>query len=209
MALQSGLALTAGLRKHKVHLLQKNNTFFLSLSLFFFLSLSFFTHTHTHTKEYPGYDTSLPSAMRLLFSSFEEFRVPTSWSLLSGRLRAGAVLPVRVSPIGQINMFEIYLYWIRILKTITACKLFMKRILTWSYHWMIIYIYIYIKVKFVTLVEDDLKVPFSITTGSSCRGGRFSIPWIAPLYHWSLLYNAEYIYIYIYIYNKFKYSIIL
>ena len=48
------------------------------------------------------------------------------------------------------------------------------------------------KLKLVTLVEDDPKAPFWIATTLSCRGGgHYSIPWIAPLYPWSLPYNAE------------------
>ena len=35
-----------------------------------------------------------------------------------------------------------------------------------------------------TIVEGDLKAPFS------CRGERYVFPWIAPLYPWSLPYNA-------------------
>ena len=31
-------------------------------------------------------------------------------------------------------------------------------------------------------VEGDQKVPFSIATTPRCRGGRYSFPWIAPLY---------------------------
>ena len=37
------------------------------------------------------------------------------------------------------------------------------------------------KVKLVTLVEGDLKAPFSIATTPRCRGGRYSFLWIAPL----------------------------
>ena len=44
-----------------------------------------------------------------------------------------------------------------------------------------IYIYIYI-VKLATVVEGDQKAPFSIATTPKCRGGRYSFPWIAPLY---------------------------
>ena len=43
----------------------------------------------------------------------------------------------------------------------------------------------------VTLVEGDLKAPFSLATTPRWKGGRYSIPWIAPLYSWSLPYNAE------------------
>ena len=41
------------------------------------------------------------------------------------------------------------------------------------------------------IVEVDLKAPFSIATTSRCRGGRYSFPWIAPLYPRSLSYNTE------------------
>ena len=46
-------------------------------------------------------------------------------------------------------------------------------------------------VKLATLVEGDLKAPFSIATTPRCRGGYYSISWIASLYPWSLTYNAE------------------
>ena len=46
-------------------------------------------------------------------------------------------------------------------------------------------------IKLVTVVESDLKAPFSIATTLRCRGGCSSFPWIAPLYTWSFLYNAE------------------
>ena len=42
-----------------------------------------------------------------------------------------------------------------------------------------------------TFVEGDLKAPFSIATTLRCRGGWYSIPRIAPLYLWSLLYSAK------------------
>ena len=34
----------------------------------------------------------------------------------------------------------------------------------------------------VTLVEGDLKAPFSIATTPNCRGGCYFILWIPPLY---------------------------
>ena len=40
-----------------------------------------------------------------------------------------------------------------------------------------------------TVVEGDQKAPFSIATTPRCRGGRYSFPWIAPLY--SLPHIAE------------------
>ena len=43
----------------------------------------------------------------------------------------------------------------------------------------------------VTVVEGNPKAPFAITITPRCRGGCYSIPWIAPLYPWSLSYNAE------------------
>ena len=44
------------------------------------------------------------------------------------------------------------------------------------------------KVKLATIVEGD---PKAIATTPRCRGGRYSIPWIAPLYPWTVPYNAE------------------
>ena len=56
---------------------------------------------------------------------------------------------------------------------------------------MYIYIYIYIYMcVLATIVEGDPKAPFSIATTPRCRGGH-SIPWIAPLYPWTVPYNAE------------------
>ena len=53
------------------------------------------------------------------------------------------------------------------------------------------HIYIYIsKVKFVTVVDGDLKALFLIATTPRCRGGHNSFLWIAPLYPWSLPYTA-------------------
>ena len=49
-----------------------------------------------------------------------------------------------------------------------------------------------IAVKLATLVEGSPKAHFSIATTPRCREGRYSIPWIAPLYPWSLPLNAEY-----------------
>ena len=45
-----------------------------------------------------------------------------------------------------------------------------------------IYIYIYIYIKLVTIVEGDLKAPFSIATTPRCRGGPLLLPMIALLY---------------------------
>ena len=47
------------------------------------------------------------------------------------------------------------------------------------------------KVKLATLLESDLKAPFSIATTLGRRGEYYSIPWNAPLYPLSLPYNAE------------------
>ena len=48
-------------------------------------------------------------------------------------------------------------------------------------------------IKLATLVEGNTKAPFSIATTPRCRGGRYSIPWIAPVYPWSLHYIAEWL----------------
>ena len=47
------------------------------------------------------------------------------------------------------------------------------------------------RIKLATLVEGDPKAPFSLATTPRCRGGCYSIPWIASLYHWSLPYSDE------------------
>ena len=52
-------------------------------------------------------------------------------------------------------------------------------------------ILIWSKIKLTTVVEGDLKSPFSIATTPRCRVGRYSFPWIAPLYPWYVPYNAE------------------
>ena len=38
--------------------------------------------------------------------------------------------------------------------------------------------------KMATVIEIDPKTPFSIASTTRCRGGRYFIPWIAPLYPW-------------------------
>ena len=53
-------------------------------------------------------------------------------------------------------------------------------------------IFKYHRLKLVTLVDGDLKAPFSITTTQRCKRGCYSISWIASLYPWSLPYKAEY-----------------
>ena len=48
-----------------------------------------------------------------------------------------------------------------------------------------------IKLKLLTIVERDLNAPFSIAP-TPRWGRRYPFPWIAPLYPWSVPYNAEY-----------------
>ena len=45
-------------------------------------------------------------------------------------------------------------------------------------------------VKLATVVDGDLRAPFSIATTPRCRGRRYSFSRIAPLYPWSVPYNA-------------------
>ena len=54
-----------------------------------------------------------------------------------------------------------------------------------------IYIYIYIYIKLAAIVEGNQKAPFSIATTLRCRGGRYSLPWIVPLYPRYIPYIAE------------------
>ena len=49
---------------------------------------------------------------------------------------------------------------------------------------------VFVKVKLATLVEGDPKAAFSIVMTPRCRGERYPILWIAPLYPWSVSYNA-------------------
>ena len=51
-------------------------------------------------------------------------------------------------------------------------------------------LWVYIKVKLETVVKGDQKAPFSIATTPRCGGGRYSFPWIAPLYPWYVPYIA-------------------
>ena len=41
------------------------------------------------------------------------------------------------------------------------------------------------------IVESDQGAPFSEATTPRRREGRYSFPWIAPLYSWYVPYNAE------------------
>ena len=50
---------------------------------------------------------------------------------------------------------------------------------------------VYKQVKLETVVDGEPKAPFSLTTEPRCREGYYSFSWIAPLYPWSLPYNAE------------------
>ena len=52
-------------------------------------------------------------------------------------------------------------------------------------------IYVYSKVKLATVIEGDMKAPFSIATTRGHREGHYSFPWIAPLYPWYVPYIAE------------------
>ena len=50
-----------------------------------------------------------------------------------------------------------------------------------------VHVTIYCKVsKLATIVEGDVKVPFSRATSPRCKGGRYFFPWIPPLYPWFL-----------------------
>ena len=59
--------------------------------------------------------------------------------------------------------------------------IWLYRVVAWSY---ICLLTVIIKKKLATVVEGDQKAPFSIATTPSCRGERYSFPWIAPVYPW-------------------------
>ena len=68
--------------------------------------------------------------MRIQFwNSGGQWSTPTL-PLLADPLWPGVVVPIRVQSMGQINLFENYLYLIGILETINMCKLFVLRIVT-------------------------------------------------------------------------------
>ena len=48
------------------------------------------------------------------------------------------------------------------------------------------------KLKLAAVEEGDPKAPFSIATTPKCREGRYSFPWTAPLYPWSVPFNVEF-----------------
>ena len=48
-----------------------------------------------------------------------------------------------------------------------------------------------IRYKLATIVEGDQNALFSIATTSRCRGGRYSFPYIAPLYPRYVPYITE------------------
>ena len=76
-----------------------------------------------------------------------------------------------------------YLIFLHFVHRFYRLKMFLVLIL-------IIIIYILFKVKLATLVEGDLKAPFSLATTPRYRGGHYSVPWNVLLYPWSLPYNA-------------------
>ena len=43
-----------------------------------------------------------------------------------------------------------------------------------------------------TVVGGNPKAPLSVATTLWLKEGRYSIPWIAPLYPWYVPYNAEF-----------------
>ena len=45
----------------------------------------------------------------------------------------------------------------------------------------------------MTIVKGDQKALFSIDTTTRCRGGRYSFPWIVPLYPWYIPYIDEFL----------------
>ena len=85
------------------------------------------------------------------------------------------------------NMIKINNFLVRIIQIIRyAFYYYHIFVSTWQVHFIC-----KSKVKLATIVEGDPKAPFSIATTPRCRGGRYSIPWIAPLYPWTVPYNAE------------------
>ena len=47
-------------------------------------------------------------------------------------------------------------------------------------------------VNCLTVVKGNMKTQFSIASTPRCRGRHYSFSWIAPLYPWSIPYNADF-----------------
>ena len=59
------------------------------------------------------------------------------------------------------------------------------------WNWTVFDIETVVKVKLATIVEGDPKAPFSIATTQGVGEGATPFPGIAPLYPWTVPYNAE------------------
>ena len=62
-----------------------------------------------------------------------------------------------------------------------SARLYLFSTVTQTYYWLQVLKGVKLELL-VTLVEGDLKAPFSITTTLTFRGGRYSFLWIAPFY---------------------------
>ena len=50
------------------------------------------------------------------------------------------------------------------------------------YIYIFVYTYVYVSCKLATIYVGDQRAPFSKATAPRCTGGRYSFPWIPPLY---------------------------
>ena len=59
------------------------------------------------------------------------------------------------------------------------------------FYWLCFIAYQFIKVKLATVVEGNLKAPFSIATTQKCKGWRYSFPWVASLYPYLIILSVK------------------
>ena len=79
-------------------------------------------------------------------------------------------------------------YWKRSLRVALENRrpTFLSKFLSYSLDLQLI-----IVVKLVTFCRGWLAAFFSLATIPRSKGGRYSVPWIAPVFPWSLPYNCE------------------
>ena len=109
-----------------------------------------------------------------------EMHSTPSLPLLPDPLKPGVVASDRVLSMGRIELnCVLILNWIVWNRTVLTFNCLETKNYTHKL------------VKLATVVEEDPKAPFSIATPLRYRERYFSFPWIAPLYSWSIPYNAE------------------
>ena len=133
-------------------------------------AVHFFNH---YTKRTPLFQLATKRQLEIFFKLYYRY-ICSGWYLYIYVLMIihQALLEINMVPLID-SQFE--LFW-------THCL--------WTFYFILYYIYIY-KIQ-VGNCSRGWPKGFTIATTPRCRRGRYSIPWIAPLYPWSVSYNAEY-----------------